>query len=46
MGVKKSNKKIKFTRWSVTSQNNAKNEQQVTIHTVITLLLLIPFFVL
>ena len=49
-GCKKSNKRIRVTRCSVTSQNNAKNEQhkqQGKIYTVITLSLhLIPFFVL
>ena len=47
MGVEKSNKRIIVTRCSVTSENNAKNEQhkhQVKIYTVITLSLhLIPF---
>ena len=48
MGVKKSNKRILVTRCSMTSQNDAKNEQhkhQVRIYTAITLSLhLIPFF--
>ena len=46
MGVKKSNKRIRVTRYSVMSQNNAKNKQdkhQVKIYTIITLSLhLIP----
>ena len=49
-GVKKRNKRIRVTCCSVTSQNNAKNEQhkyRVKIYTVITLSLhFTPFFVL
>ena len=40
MSVKKSNKRVRVTRCSVTSPNNPKNEQrkhQVKIYTVITL---------
>ena len=48
MGVKKSTKRIRVARSSVTSLNNAKNEQhkhQVKICAVITLSLhSIPFF--
>ena len=48
MGVKKSNKRIRVTRCSVTSQNNVKNEEhkhQVKIYNfIITYSILCIFF--